>query len=292
MKVRFLGTSSTEGIPGIFCNCPVCTALRARMDAGDPTAKNSVRTRTQTMIDDEILVDFGPDTYYHALKNGLRLGNLGYILMTHSHNDHFEPQDLAMSGEPYAHGMKYDCITVIGSSQIETDYRYFTEMMHEGGRGKVRFSLAQPFVPQKAGEYTVTALPSLHMQNEETFVYLIEKGEARVFICNDTGILPEETFRYLENYGREGKPLSLMACDCALGDTNYPYKWHMGVKEVLYTRDRLKEAGAVNENTKVYINHISHDYGHREYEIYSRDMAKDGVLVSKDGLAVTLEERV
>jgi phosphoribosyl 1,2-cyclic phosphate phosphodiesterase len=61
MELKYLGTAAAEGIPGIFCNCQYC------MDARNQGGKN-IRTRSQSIIDDHLLIDFPPDSYSHMLQ--------------------------------------------------------------------------------------------------------------------------------------------------------------------------------------------------------------------------------
>mgnify|MGYP003538011910 CR=1 FL=1 len=61
MKLQYLGTAAAEGIPAIFCDCENCRKSR---EAG---GKN-IRTRSQALIDDELLIDFPADTYMHFLN--------------------------------------------------------------------------------------------------------------------------------------------------------------------------------------------------------------------------------
>ena len=51
MKIQFLGTAAAEGFPAIFCNCEYCNKAR------ELKGKN-IRTRSQAIIDDKILLDF------------------------------------------------------------------------------------------------------------------------------------------------------------------------------------------------------------------------------------------
>ncbi len=289
MKITFLGTSSCESVPGIFCNCDFCQGMRARIAAGEENAIKSIRTRTQTLIDDKLLVDIGPDTYHNALKNGLNLSKLTHIVQTHSHEDHFIPQELYLRRDPYAHGLEKEDLVLVGSSRIWEMYEFFSTLFGEAKKG-VSFQLAQPFTPVKMGEYTVTALPSLHMATEDTFVYLIEKGRASHFVCNDTGILPDETFQYLENWAKSGKSLSCAALECPIGDSDFKYKWHMNYTQVVETVRRFKEAGIANKNTLSFINHISQEFTPKYYDEYTAYAKKDGILVAHDGLTVDLKE--
>jgi len=81
MKVRFLGTAAFEGIPSLFCGCALCA--KAKQIGG-----KELRTRTSVMIDDDLKVDFPPDTLLHMHRDGIDLDQVKDLLFTHSHSDH------------------------------------------------------------------------------------------------------------------------------------------------------------------------------------------------------------
>ena len=63
MKLTFLGTGTSCGVPVIGCHCEVCTSA-------DPRDK---RMRTSALVETEdarILIDCGPDFYHQAQKIG------------------------------------------------------------------------------------------------------------------------------------------------------------------------------------------------------------------------------
>lgn len=62
MKIKYLGTGAYEGIPALFCTCPIC--LKAMEKGG-----KNIRTRSQALIDDKILIDFNADTYSHFITH-------------------------------------------------------------------------------------------------------------------------------------------------------------------------------------------------------------------------------
>ena len=82
MKLQYWGTAASEGIPAIFCECEVCRRSRA-------LGGRNIRTRSQAMIDDTLLIDAGADTYMHSLRYGFELARTSYVLVTHAHPDHF-----------------------------------------------------------------------------------------------------------------------------------------------------------------------------------------------------------
>ncbi len=79
MKVTFLGTGTSQGIPVISCPCSVCQSV----DAHDQ------RLRTSILIESEstaIVVDTGPDFRQQMLREKVK--RLDAVLFTHGHKDH------------------------------------------------------------------------------------------------------------------------------------------------------------------------------------------------------------
>lgn len=79
MKVTFLGTGTSQGVPVIACHCDVCISSDVRNN----------RLRTSVMIehnDKVIVIDSGPDFRYQMLRE--KVQQLDAILFTHEHKDH------------------------------------------------------------------------------------------------------------------------------------------------------------------------------------------------------------
>jgi len=80
MRVRFLGTSTSYGVPVIGCPCATCTST-------DPRNK---RTRASVYVETDagvkILIDSGPELRVQALREGVT--RLDAVLFTHFHADH------------------------------------------------------------------------------------------------------------------------------------------------------------------------------------------------------------
>ncbi|SMC47357.1 MBL fold metallo-hydrolase [Pedobacter africanus] len=79
MKVTFLGTGTSQGIPVITCNCVVCRSA----DHKDKRLRVSVLVETG---DKTIVIDSGPDFRYQMLRAGVK--DLDAIIFTHEHKDH------------------------------------------------------------------------------------------------------------------------------------------------------------------------------------------------------------
>ncbi len=79
VRLKFLGTGTSQGIPMIGCDCPVCQSK-------DPKDN---RLRASALVEYDgvtILVDCGPDFRYQMLRENVR--HLDAILLTHNHKDH------------------------------------------------------------------------------------------------------------------------------------------------------------------------------------------------------------
>ena len=74
MKITFLGTCAAEGFPGLFCKCDTCN--KARILKG-----KNIRSRFSIMINENIKIDFPPDSYYHLLNNNLDYTKLKYLFI-------------------------------------------------------------------------------------------------------------------------------------------------------------------------------------------------------------------
>lgn len=79
MKLTILGSGTSQGIPVIACNCPVCRS----------TDKHDKRLRCSAMLEIEgkkLVFDAGPDFRYQMLRSGVN--DIRAILLTHGHKDH------------------------------------------------------------------------------------------------------------------------------------------------------------------------------------------------------------
>ena len=79
MKLTFLGTGTSQGVPVVACQCPVCLSD----DPKDKRLRASVMIETETLC---LVVDAGPDFRQQMLTHHVR--HLNGILLTHEHTDH------------------------------------------------------------------------------------------------------------------------------------------------------------------------------------------------------------
>ena len=86
MKLTFLGTGTSTGVPQLRCGCPTCISS----DHRDKRLRASVLIECANGIN--LLVDCGPD-FYHQMLVMPRDLNLSALLITHQHYDHVGGMD-------------------------------------------------------------------------------------------------------------------------------------------------------------------------------------------------------
>lgn len=279
MRITFLGTAAAEGLPAVWCNCKTCKAAKEK-------GGKDVRTRSQILIDRRVLLDFPMDTYMHVLQNKLDLSAVDTVLITHAHMDHCYPQEFTLHGEPFAHGMTSPTVTVYGN---ETVMRTFTEatraeMKPEIERTVPRTAL-RPFDRfTTASGYRVTALPACHTPGEACLLYAVEKDGKTVLLCNDTGILPNETYAKAAQMGLR---FDLIAFDCTYGYHRHGAGRHMGALDALDERAKMEMYGLVHANTQYILTHFSHNC-EAGYDELAKLTAPLGFTVAYDGLQTEL----
>ena len=153
MKLEFLGTGTSTGVPMIGCHCPTCSSadlrdLRLRASAL-VTADNGAR----------LLIDCGPDFRRQMLRAGSPA--LDALLVTHSHYDHVGGID---DLRPYCAGGRHFpvyCKTDVAADLRERNPWSFARHLYPG---VPTFAIHEidPGSPFEVNGVTVTPLPVMH----------------------------------------------------------------------------------------------------------------------------------
>ncbi|NLM77240.1 MAG: hypothetical protein GX173_04025 [Ruminococcaceae bacterium] len=273
MEIKYLGTAAAEGWPGLFCSCDHCR--RARLAGGA-----SIRTRSQAIVDESLLIDFPPDTYLHVLQQGLDLTRVTHCLITHDHSDHLYAGDFAMRSGAFAHRQTQEELTVFATlPACEKIWPVLSK--HNDSEGPTVCCQIRPFEPFAAGRYQVVPLKADHAQESEPVIYLISREGRTLLYGNDTGWFPQETWQYLKE---EGHLLNLVSLDCTALQLDWR-RGHMGLAACAEVRQKLIEMRLADDQTHFVINHFSHNGGliHDELVPVAAEL---GFSVAYDGLTV------
>ena len=84
IKITFLGTGTSQGVPVIACDCMVCLSE----DKRDNRLRSSILIQTETT---SLVIDTGPDFRQQMIRE--KVNRLDAIVFTHEHKDHVAGMD-------------------------------------------------------------------------------------------------------------------------------------------------------------------------------------------------------
>ena len=252
MRLTFLGTGTSTGVPTIACDCETCLS-------DDPRDK---RLRVSILIehrDKKILVDTSSDFRQQALRAGIR--HLDAILITHCHVDHvFGLDDIR------ALNFRHGAMSVFANEPAWVDlrriFKYIFEPTHfGGGLPQLIPHLVIHNAPFCIGDdLVVTPLEVIHGE-----LPVIAYRFNDFAYATDLKIIPPETMDGLRD-------LDVLVLDCV---RIKPHSTHLCLEEALaYIEDLAPK--------RAFLTHLNHDI------LYERDahLLPDNVKFSHDQLVV------
>ncbi len=253
MKVTFLGTGTSQGIPVIGSNHPVCLSL-------DPKDK---RLRVSALVewnDYTYVIDCGPDFRQQMLTNNV--SKIDGILFTHEHSDHvaglddirpffFNQGDIPI----YAHQRVLDTL------RNRFEYVFVTEDKYPGAPGVKEHVIEN--TPFKLGDLDVVPINTFHNRVQvfgfrlNQFAYLTD-----VKTIEDSEIDKLKGVKVLVVNALREKP----------------HHSHFNLEEAIAFIQKVKPQ-------KAYLTHISHYMGFHE-EVQQR--LPDNIYLAYDNLQITI----
>ena len=256
MRVTFLGTGTSTGVPVIGCTCTTCRST----DPKDTRWRPSIHLR----LDDgtSVLVDASPDLRAQALQYGVDRVDL--ILLTHSHADHV----LGLDDVRIYNFRQHAAIPCQGDERTLSDVRRMFSYVFDpstprgGGLPQLNlFPLAGPF---SLGRRTFVPVPLRHGirlvlgYRVGSFAYLTDCSE-----------IPETSWPLLEG-------LDVLVLDAL---RKRRHSTHFNVEQAVEAATRI---GA----RETYFTHMTHDLPHRT----TCDELPEGMSLAHDGLMLTVAE--
>ena len=288
MQVTFLGTSAAPSVPSPFCVCEACTGAR---QAG---GKN-LRRRSSIVVNDDLMVDIGPDVVSASFDHDISLTGIGVSLMTHAHEDHYDPEFIMSRHESNGTVLSKEMIL---AGSIDTLRIIDNDLSGRCAYGSIFDQQARRalgidplplelFEKQAVGNYRVTGYPANHGTVKGALLYAIEQGRLAIFYGTDTSVLPEHVWEHLL---RAGTRFDLLILDQTYGvgiDVSPPD--HLASVDVIGHVDRFRRSGLLKDNARVYATHISHE-GYLEHDELDAFAAENGYRVAFDGLSLTVDD--
>lgn len=273
MKIKYFGTAAYEGIPALFCGCESCKRAMA-------LGGKNLRTRAQALINEEFLMDFNADTVAHYQKYKYDASKVKYCLITHSHSDHFYPNDITMFAEPeYSHFVPHIDFYAATSAYTQLCKTFSSEYAD-----KTRANLFEVKAGDllTAGKNKILVLKADHAESTTPVIYAIEDGDGkRILYANDTGVFTADVIADMKRLGR----FDIVSLDCT--GAFAPEGWergHMSLRANGLMKDLLIKEGLADEQTKFVVTHFTHNqlHGH-DHEELCEAAAKYGFITAYDG---------
>lgn len=252
VKVTFLGTGTSSGVPVISCKCKVCTSLNEK----------DKRLRTSILIEvdgNSIIIDSGPDFRQQMLRNNV--DDISAIVFTHEHKDHVAGLD---DIRPYNYIHKKH-INVYAEARVQkaliAEFAYIFAEDHYPGLPEIKMHLITNH-PFKIEDTTITPIRAYHYRLP-VFGYRINNFA----YLTDVKTVPEEEKLKLKN-------LDVLVLTSLRKEKHFS---HMNLEESLTF---IKE---INPR-KTYLTHLSHDFGLHDIE---EKLLPDNIFIAYDGLTIS-----
>ncbi len=279
MKLQFLGTAAAEGIPAIFCECNVCKTARAR-------GGKEIRTRSQSIINRDLLIDLSADSYMHSIVNNIDFTPICHCIITHTHSDHLYPAELQNRINGFSNTRKeIHTLNLYGTKSVLDIIKATSFYKNLISDKAIEFHLIKPYNPFKILDYTVTAYEAAHDPKSDPVFYSVEQNGKCILHANDTGIFKESVWNYLK---KNKQHFDLVSFDCTGGNMEITYTdVHLDVKTARQMRDKLIKIGAADGDTVFVLNHFTHN---SSFVLYKEmcELLKDEFVISYDGLTLDI----
>lgn len=248
MKIHFLGTAAAEGFPNVFCSCDAC---KKALQLG---GKN-IRSRSSVLIDEVLKVDYTADSHMQAVKEGVHLGKVEDLLITHTHSDHLYAGDLTSRMKGFSHGVDHP-LTIYGNAlALYLCKQYDLHTIDNGEQFKLK--LVEAFKTYETRTAKITPLKADHDPDENCFIYFIERNGKNILYGNDTGWFPDDTWEWLKD-----RKIDAAILDCTVGETGNRYSPnHMSVETVKEVQKEFVRLGVLNKGARMIATHFSHNCG-------------------------------
>ncbi len=256
MKLHFLGTGTSFGIPVIGCGCATCRSTDPR----------DWRFRHAALLESgerRLLIDAPPELRLQLLR--LQLDHLDGVWFTHHHADHTHGLDdlrvfSMRTARPLAiHGSE-DCIEVL-ADRFAYVFDQLGSQVDGTSRPEGELNVLTPYEEVEIGGFRMIPLPVLHGSIE---VYGFRIGD--LGYITDAKYIPDRTLEMLMG-------VRTLVLNALWFGNAHPT--HFNVEEAVQMAQRI---GA----ERTYLTHISHRASHADLE----ERLPSGIQPAYDGLVV------
>lgn len=253
MKLRILGSGTSQGVPVIGCGCEVCKS-------SDPRDRH-LRTSALVTTDNgcNILIDIGPDFREQMLRYDVQ--HLDSILITHAHRDHVGGID-DIRAFNYVQHQK---MAIYGNSEavnaLKRDYAYIFAPHEYPGLPEADIYVLSGDEPFMASGEEIIPVKAMHKD-----LPILGYRIGNIGYVTDANFISTSELSKL-------KGLEVLVLNALRKEHHYSH----------YSLDEALEVIAQVQPCKAILTHVSHEMG--LYEAVSKELPQ-GVMLAYDGLEV------
>jgi len=264
MKLTFLGTGTSHGVPVIACDCPVCKST-------DPHNKrNRSSVYIQTNDNKYILIDIGPEFRIQAITNNVKA--VDSLLLTHSHADHLHGIDdlrifscsMFKVPEDKRSLEQYNAppLPVYTNQKCADDISnrfgyFFTPVKEGGGHAKVELNVVSEQF--NLGATQITPIPMMHGHLETTGWLLTEtKSDGKkhsIAYLTDCSYISDDSIDLIKKNAGE---LEHLVID---GLRIKPHSTHFNFLQALEASEKIG-------GKHIWFTHLTHHESHDDVKKY------------------------
>lgn len=250
MKITFLGTGTSTGVPEVGCKCDICTSK----DSRDNRLRTSILIET---LEKQILLDCGPD--FRQQMMNIEFKKLNAVLLSHEHYDHVGGID---DLRPFTrHGdINIYCEPNVANA-IHTRMPYCFGASLYPGVPKINLIEINPSCEFKIENIQITPIRVMHGK-----LPILGYRIGDMAYLTDVSYIPEEEYSKLS-----GLKVLIIS---ALRHKAHPS--HQNLEEALANANRI-------DAEKTYFIHMSHDIGLHQT---SNTILPKNIELSYDGLVI------
>jgi len=254
MRITFLGSGTSTGVPVVGCSCAVCTSA-------DPRNK---RLRQSVKIEGNgkyFLIDTSPDLRLQLLK--FPIPRLDFVLFTHSHSDHLMGLDDIRPFNFRQREAIQAFANPMTAAAIRRAFSYIWSDSQIGG-GKPQLDLIEIEEPFVHEGIAITPLPVTH--GDWTILGFRIGNFAYI---TDTNGIPSSTMKLLAG-------VEILALDGLRISPRHPT--HFVIDEAVEAAQRINAR-------ETWLIHLTHEVDHATVEA----TLPDGIRLAYDGLVLEVD---
>jgi len=243
------------------------------------------------LVNDDLLVDLGPDIMAASQIHTCSLLNVQYCIQTHPHSDHLDLSHV-LSRSPDYGVIGAPCLNFYASE--ETLHRAALTFERDLSENSLlspdtqellnlKLHSVQPLAPFEFGRYRIIAFPANHAPTEGALLYAIESEKRCLFYGTDTATLLDQTWQAFHQFHLR---FNIVILDHTYG-LHQSGSDHLNVHQFIEHITRMQNEGLFSQNGRAFATHIAHE-GNPSHPELAAFAKQQGYEVAYDGLILDI----